>query len=111
MTEQKAGSLRDRIDVLRIGTDEVGSRGQRVAEFFVLDSRWSKFAFLSGSELEQARKIWTTTNASCIIRKPSDYTITTKDRVRFKGIDYGIGAVMPSGESHDDLNLLLAEVQ
>ena len=111
MTEQRAGTLRDRVAILRMGDDAVGSRGQRVATFSVLESRWANFEFLSGNELEQARKIYTATTASCIIRKPTNDTITTKDRVRFKSVDYGIGSVTPSGEAHNDLILLLAEVQ
>jgi len=111
MTEQRAGSLRDRIAILRMGEDAVGTRGQRTATFDELETRWAKFEFLSGSELERARKVWAETTASCIIRKPTSYTITTKDRVQFKSVDYGIGSATPSGEDHKDLILLLAEVR
>ena len=111
MTEQRAGSLRDRVSIMRVGADAVGTRGQRVATFSEYEKRWARFQYLSGTELERARKVYAETTASCVIRKPTNHTITTKDRIQFKSTTYGIGSATPSGEDHNDLVLLLAEVQ
>lgn len=111
MTEQRAGTLRDIVSVMRMGDDAVGTRGQRTATFSEYEKRWARFEYLSGTELERARKIYAETTASCVIRKPTAHTITTKDRIQFKSVTYGIGSVTPSSEYHNDLILLLAEVR
>jgi len=110
MTDFRAGELRERCQVLRMGVTAVGDRGQREATFTVHDTRWCNFDYLTGNVLERARKVYANATAQVSMRLPTAYTITTKDRIRFKSKDWGIGAVIPSAESHNDLILLLAEV-
>lgn len=111
MTEISSGDLRDRLTIFRLDSDAVGSRGQSTGVFTVIDCRYAKFEYLTGSELEQARKIYSQTTARAIIRKPSKYNLSMTDRVSFRAVAYGIGAIIPSSFGFGDLTLLLSEIQ
>lgn len=106
MTLFAAGDLRDRVQLLSRATT-TGTRGESTASYTVADTRFARFAYLSGRELEQARKVYADATAEVKIRKPSAYTVTPQYRVRFGGVDYGVGAVIPSGDDFMDLKLLL----
>lgn len=112
MTQQQAGQLRHRAEVWQRATSgtAIGTRGESLRAFVARETRYANFKFLSGRELEQARKVYAATTAEVVIRKPSGYTISTQDRIKFGSVTYGIGAVIPMGESFQDLQLLLFEV-
>ena len=103
-----AGSLRHRVEIWKRDGETTGARGQATATFTLRDTRYATFDYLSGRELEIARKVYAETTASVMIRTPS-YGVTTKDRVKFRGIEYGIGATIPQGEGFEFTKLLLFE--
>lgn len=103
--------MNDRITIQRKASSTSGSRGQNTIAFTTLDSRWSEFVFLSGRELENARKVYAETTANVRIRKPHQYTLTTKDQIVFRGETFGIGAIIPIAPRFEEVNLLVAGVK
>jgi SPP1 family predicted phage head-tail adaptor len=103
--------MRDRITIQRRTADTVGSRGQATVAFTDLETRWAEFSFLSGRELENARKVYAETTASVRIRKPYQYELTTKHQLKFRGDTFGIGAIIPVAPRFEELTLLLAGVK
>lgn len=110
MTTYNAGDLRDRVQVWRRATPTKGTRGEATVAFTLLDTRFAKFEYLQGRELEQARKVYSETSSQVKIRKPVAYTLTVQDRIRFQAKEYGIGAIIPNGDDYRDLQILLTEV-
>jgi SPP1 family predicted phage head-tail adaptor len=104
-----AGELRDRVEILKLADGALGSRGQRVQLFGVLERRWAQFEYLSGVELERARQVHAQTTARVTIRTPN-YAIDTEYRVKFRGKTYGVGAVIPIFDTFHVLQILLSEV-
>lgn len=110
MTTYNAGDLRDMVQIWRRATATTGSRGEATVAFTLLDTRFAKFEYLQGRELEQARKVYSDTSSQVKIRKPAAYTLTTQDRVKFRGVSYGVGAIILTGDDYQDVQLLLFEV-
>lgn len=112
MTQIQSGRLRHRVQVWQRATSgtAIGTRGESIRAFELKETRYGTFEFLTGKELEQARKVYSATTARATLRKPSGYAISTQDRIKFGGLTYGIGAVIPQGEAFQDLQLLLFEV-
>lgn len=109
MTEQNAGSLRHRVTVQR-RTSAVGTRGQSTEVWDDLFSCYANVESLSGRELEQAQKVVATASTRITIRLPKQYTITTKDRIKFKTQFYNIGSAVELGTFRDDLVMLCERV-
>jgi len=103
-----SGSLRHRIEIWKRDGQAIGARGESIAVHSLRDTRYATFEYLSGRELEIARKVYAETTASVMIRTPS-YGVTTKDRVKFRNVEYGIGAAIPQGEGFEFTKLLLFE--
>ncbi len=76
--------MRDRIRLMR-KTPSIGTYGEDTAEFTQLQKRWATFEYLGGRELESARKVYAEATAKVRIRKPYSQTLTTQDRVEFRG--------------------------
>jgi len=103
--------VRDRITIQKRTAETVGSRGQNTIEFTDYDERWAEFVFLSGRELENARKVYAEATANVRIRKPYQYELTTKHQLVFRGDTFGIGAIVPVAPRFEELNLLVAGVK
>jgi SPP1 family predicted phage head-tail adaptor len=110
MTAIKSGDLRDRVSILKLDSATVGDYGETAGTFAAYESRSARFEYLAGNELEQARKVWASTTARIMIRKPQKYSITTEYRISFGGAVWGIGAIIPVDDSHGDLLLFVAEI-
>jgi len=110
MTTYQAGQLRHRVTVQRLNREYTGTRGEATSSFVDLESRYAMFEYLSGTELEQARKVYSETSARVSMRKPMAYTLTKKDRIKYQGVVYGIGSIVPAGDNFQDLQILLSEV-
>lgn len=101
--------MRDRVSVLR-RTTTIGDRGQDTSTFAQIDKRWAEFEYLTSRELESARKIFAEATAKARIRKPYQFTITTQDRVSFRGEQFGIGGVVPVSDRFEYVDLLLSRI-
>lgn len=101
--------MRDRVSIMRRITS-IGERGEDTSTFTELEKRWAEFVNLSNRELESARKVYAETTAKARIRKPKSFTISTLDRVRFRGEEFGIGGIIPLADRFEYVDLLLARI-
>lgn len=110
MTNINAGSLRTRATFTRPSASR-GSRGQVSGSATTLGRRTVQVKWLSGSEAEQAKQVFSSASVEVTMRKPRDFTLIASDKMLIDGTTYGIGAVIPSDEKFHDLRLLCEVLQ
>lgn len=110
MTNIQAGTLRTRATFYR-RTTSTGSRGQLADSYTELGPRSVQIKWLSGSEVEQARQIFSTASVEVTMRKPREFTLVARDQMRIGTDRFGIGAVLPSDEEFNDIRLVCEVLQ
>jgi SPP1 family predicted phage head-tail adaptor len=101
-----AGKLRHRVTI-KDPPPGTGSRGQATGSWTANPARSAEVIPLKGRELEIARQVYHKTTHRIRIRKPTDYTVTTQQRIAFKGADHAIGDVADDPEAVDVYLVLL----
>ena len=94
-------SEEEKVAVASDGQLTITSTGGAVGKLPKVDAYPSKVKILYSSW------VFFTSNGNVFISSCGWKTITTKDRIQFKNVTFGIGSATPSGDDHKDLILLL----
>lgn len=91
-TRTRIGRLRHRVTV-QSASGTRGTRGEVTGSWSTVEEISAGVESLTGKELEVANHKWAEASYSVKIRKPADFTLTTKHRFLFESTPLQIGYV------------------
>lgn len=100
----RAGELRLRV-AIQERDSATGSRGQSTESWETIDNRWADKMDVSGDEQQWVRQLAPTASTVFTIRRPRQYTLSTRHRLVYRGTYYNIISIV--GEDSTDQTLKL----
>lgn len=101
----QAGELRLRV-AIQERDDAKGSRGQSTESWETIDNRWASKMDVSGDEQQWVRQLAPMATTVFEIRRPRNYTLSTRHRLRHRGTNYHIINIIGQDSTDQTLKLL-----